>query len=714
MKKIIFIILTLLSFIIIYKSSINIFTNNSKKDNFQFGNINILNYLPTGVVNKPLLKGDMVSINFKANYNNLGIIELLINNYSRVNSDHIIFKLREKDSISSIFVGNYDTSIMDEGQFFPFGFPVQSNSKGKSYIIEIISSNGSKNNFVSISENSDSFKTKYVFTKSDIYTKPKDTLIFAFKKAEEIIKYFNIYDYVHIYFLAQLPFLILFSSLIIYINIISKNRIGIKINYGLMLILALYFIAHLNFLNYSQFWDSEWYLQLLLSAVSKVVNYRGSIYGLLHEIVVNYNFLGHPSMGYVSILSIGQLFDLGNVVYLNITNIILGIFAIIAYYYFINYLYPKKFINNLILVGIFAFNPLFFATSISLNLDYAVLIFLTLSISSLFNRKYYLFVLFSTLLVFSKETGLLIYTSVVFATLVYKFDEIKNKKYIFIMPILIFLVYLYSNNWSFWNANALNNSGNRLLLNLQNNGMFSLGFNLDNIKVRLFHIFIMNFNWVITPFILVGIFKIKNNNYKFLLCILVPFLAFNLFYTVMPFARYAVSSIFMIISLFYISINELIRNKSNIRPILILILFLMVIQIYKPLDPSSIILYGKNYIGKNVSSPVFGFRDGLVYNSNFYFVEALSSMIRERNDKSEGVVLNVGAQYFFKQIGDVGTVEDINKINKKYKKLEYIYAPWFADLDPSISILSKYYDISFKNRINYNGYYVDVYNLDPI
>ncbi len=434
--------------------------------------------------------------------------------------------------------------------------------------------------------------------------------------------------------------------------------------------------------------------------------------GLIETFLNNYNFLGHPSMGYVLLLSFGQMIDLGNVVFLNITNTILGISTIIGFYYFVTFLFPKKKISNLIIVGIFAFNPLFFATSISLNLDFALLVFLVLSVTALFYKRYYLFFIFSLLLIFSKETGFLIYASILVSTLLFKVEDFKKNIYVFLAPIAIFIFYLYLGNWNLWNSNATSNQGNGLSISFSNEKIFSLGFNLENILLRLFQIFVMNFNWIMSPFVLLGLFRIRNRNFWYLIFIFVPFLLFNLFYTVMPFARYTVVSVFILVSLFYVSISTLIKNKKNINLILIFTLTLMSIQVFVPLDPSPIILYGKNYIGNNISSPIFGFRDGLVYNSNFYFVDELSRMINRRSNKSDGILLDTGAQYFFKNINDVGTVQEIDKVIMKYRNLEYVFVPWFGDIDISASRINKYYNIRFKERIMYNGYFVDLYNLD--
>jgi len=661
-----------------------------------------------------ILSGQKRIFEFKSKYQNLGSVEILIDNHGRINKDEITFRIKEKDGGKWLYQNNYQTSSMDKDQFYPFGFEVISDSRNKNYIVEIESIDGTEEDSISISKNIRYINIKYLYNREYLYKNIMNVPEYLSLKYIEFVKLFSFIDFAKVILIVTIPIaIIVFMSDVKFKKFFNFLHFKFKLNKGLLLISILYLVFHVKFLNYSQYWDSEWYWQLLISAVSNVINYNGNISGLIETLLVNFNFLGHPSMGYVFLLSISQFLDLGNVVLLNLTNTLLGLTAVIGFYYFVKLLFPKNIVNNLIIVGIFAFNPLFFATSISLNLDFALLVFLLLTVTSLFYKKYNLFFLFSLLLIFSKETGLLIYISILVSTLLFRPDDFKRHKYTFLIPIIIFILYLYQGNWNLWNASAVSNEGNGLSVIFSNEKMFSFGINLNNILLRFFQIFVMNFNWLMTPFIVAGLLKIKDKNFWFLVFILAPFLLFNFLYTVMPFSRYTVSSVFLIISLFYFSINKLIKNKKIIRLILVPVLVVMFIQVFMPLDPSPIILYGKNYIGKNISSPVFGYRDGLVYNTQFYFVDELSRMINKRSNKSEGIILDTGAQYFFKNINDLGTVEEIDKVNNKYRDLEYIYVPWFSSFDLSMNRLSEFYNITFKEKIIYNGYYVDIYKLVP-
>lgn len=684
--------------------------NGIKLQNFQINSITQkVSFVQDKEIN--LLKGGTIRFYLNADSNNLGTIELLFNNHNRLNKDELTFSMREVGG-NYEYVGTVDTALMDSGQFFPFGFPIIPNSKGKLYVVEITSLNGTKHDSVSINRGVSYIKAKYFIRKGEILN-ISQSLPFFIAKTYELIGYLEILKVVTLLVLCTLPVIIL-SLINRYINlkVLLLRLSNIVFNPWLFVIIAIYSASHLYFVKYSQFWDSEWYWQLLLSGVSNVIEHKGSLYGLVELILTNFNFLGHPSMGYVLVLSIGQFFDLGNVVMVNATNILLGIVSIVSFYYLVKLIFPKERIGIVLMTGLFAFNPLFYATSISLNLDYSVLVFGLISTTLILYKKYKLFLVFSLFLIFSKETGMIVYCSICFGYfLLYKEYFLKNK-YFIVTPVVIFFFYLYLNDWSLWNPNALSNAGNTMTFKLQNNEIFAFGYNSENIKVRLFQIFIMNFKWLLTPFILIGLVKYNSKNYMFFMLILIPFLFFNLIYTAMPFARYVVLSEFIILILFYSSINHLIKNKLVINTYIGLVLLLMLVQTFRSIDPSPILFYGRNFVGKNISSPVFGYRDGRVFNSEFYFIENLSIRLKEIGmQRNKDFILNYDAQYFFKSIDIVGTVEEIDKVDSSLKELIYVHVPWFGDRNKNLDVLSRLFSISQGEVIDSNGYSIEVFDL---
>lgn len=654
--------------------------------------------------------GSKYSDMFVSPYNNLGSIEISIDNNSRINKGLLEFKLKEHGSETWIYKGLYDTALMDVGEPFPFGFPVIEDSKDRKYFIEIESKEIDANNFVSISEGSGTFKGLYIFDKKYIATNPYEFFVLIFNKAKNIIQEISLVglgSYIAL-FIALLVLLMLFPWSM-FKNIQSLIIQAFSNNLGLVVILIIYVISHLKFIYYSQYWDSDWYWQLLLSSVASVQN-SNTVSEIVKNVFNNFNFLGHPSMAYVAITSVGQFIDFGNVVNLNITNVVLGIIAIVSF----NLLLKKYFNDNiLILLGtlIFAFNPLFYATTISYNLDFPIFVFTTLAVTSLGYKKYSLFLVTLLLLVFSKETGVLIYIFLITAIFITYRNIFIDNMYKFILPGLIFITYLVLNSGNLWNANALTNTGNKISLVFDNSKIFAFGLNAENIKVRLFQIFILNFNWIYSLVILFGLFYKKSKSYFFYLIPLLLFVIFNLTYTVMPFSRYVVAANLFLIILFLFTLQNIKINSFYPRSILFFVSVLMLVQTFKSIDPSPQLLFGKNYIGSKINSPVFGFRDGLVYNSEFVFVDELSKIIRSDKKIYGKIILDEGSQYFFKDIGDIGTVEKIAEVKDK-KDLYYIHVPWFSNKEKSLKKLSKYFEVKYIYEIVYLGYKIEVYELN--
>ena len=106
---------------------------------------------------KELFKGDKLSAKFKSDYNNLGIISVLFNTHGRINDDYLLFSIKEVGSDKWYYSNKYKVDQFQDYQYFPFGFPELSNSKGKTYQIEIESLNGTEGNSVQVVVKNKSF-----------------------------------------------------------------------------------------------------------------------------------------------------------------------------------------------------------------------------------------------------------------------------------------------------------------------------------------------------------------------------------------------------------------------------------------------------------------------------------------------------------------------------------------------------------------------------
>lgn len=183
----------------------------------------------------------------------------------------------------------------------------------------------------------------------------------------------------------------------------------------------------------------------------------------------------------------------------------------------------------------------------------------------------------------------------------------------------------------------------------------------------------------------------------------------------MPFSRYVVESVVFFVFIFYLCTRNLISSVKILRMFLLFTFLLIFTQAFKAVDPSPRIIFGTKYLGRNISSPFFGTADGLVYNTQFVFIDGLVKEIIAVLPKNDGIMLDIGSTYFFNNIFPLTTVESLNTLNRsEFKNLVYIYIPWFTNEEESLTRIGKYYRYSYYKTISYRGYYVKLYNLSPI
>src|SRR3972149_7744826 len=95
--------------IIIVGSKINaIFSDRSRTHNLQITTLVQNIQLPKNTTFHNLLSGQKEKLEFTANDNRLGTIEFLFNNYQKINEGQIVFRLKERGSISWYYESSYD------------------------------------------------------------------------------------------------------------------------------------------------------------------------------------------------------------------------------------------------------------------------------------------------------------------------------------------------------------------------------------------------------------------------------------------------------------------------------------------------------------------------------------------------------------------------------------------------------------------------------
>lgn len=156
------------------------------------------------VLSFPQSDGDVIDNNFEeihkheiisgevlAKENNLGVISIRFNTYRRINNDEVKFRIRNNADKNWLYENVYRVDQFQPDDFFTFGFPIISDSKGKVYIFEIESLRGRSNDAVAISKITPQIVTKYQFSRAEMFSDPIIFLNFIFKK---FINSFSTFD----------------------------------------------------------------------------------------------------------------------------------------------------------------------------------------------------------------------------------------------------------------------------------------------------------------------------------------------------------------------------------------------------------------------------------------------------------------------------------------------------------------------------------------
>lgn len=178
-------------------------------------------------------EGELLSKNkatgeFKARENNLGIVEIRFNDYGRINTDSVVFRLKEKGVNKWYYEQVYKAREFGGYPLFPFGFPIIENSKDKIYFFELESLHGRPGNAIAISTDEPVATLKYKFNIRELLIDKKAFLLFLAKKSGELIQDFYILR------LSLLIFIVFISPFLLFklysrINIPKKYITKLKV-----------------------------------------------------------------------------------------------------------------------------------------------------------------------------------------------------------------------------------------------------------------------------------------------------------------------------------------------------------------------------------------------------------------------------------------------------------------------------------------------------
>jgi len=196
----------------------------------------------------PLMKGDVVLLDYPSRYPMFGMMEVRFNTFNRDNDDVLEFRIKKPGEDNWYYKETYKSIQFQTGKVFPFGFPVIADSNGKTYHIEIESLHGSTESAVSIK--TPLFKSvivgKHVFSMEQLSSNPKLFVYFIYHKILNILN--NPEHFFHL-FLYSLP-LIFFTA-----YMMMGMNIGIFTAIAILSILA------------DVFWIDEYYSFLIISVL---------------------------------------------------------------------------------------------------------------------------------------------------------------------------------------------------------------------------------------------------------------------------------------------------------------------------------------------------------------------------------------------------------------------------------------------------------------
>lgn len=236
-------------------------------------------------------------------------------------------------------------------------------------------------------------------------------------------------------------------------------------------------------------------------------------WNLSFDTIINFKLGGHQSIGYTLWGLIGVYLTPDSPLGVRVINVLLvisSIFCLSAIYQKIMPIHSR--IICVLAVAAFAFNPLILGIIYEINLDLPSECFYIWVLYALLYDKKLLFLCSSLLLVFSKETGILLLFGVAVGwgvswviTFITKYKTVSLKKMIkkipmkmcalfMVAPVLMLISMKFTSIWRQESLNVQNQSGQ---------GMDTFGINLENTIIKLKEIFLINFSWIGT-LIIVG------------------------------------------------------------------------------------------------------------------------------------------------------------------------------------------------------------------
>jgi hypothetical protein len=354
----------------------------------------------------------------------------------------------------------------------------------------------------------------------------------------------------------------------------------------------------------------------------------------------------HSAFLHTFLFSLTQRIDLGNFRLIYTLNLLFWIFGLVSFRSLVQYLFgPRLSPTNLTLLTFcFGVNPVFMVQIIQPSLDFTLPILLVMVLLFLFNNRFVYAAAAGILMVFTKESGFMLYGIGVFLFIpLMIFDDpsllkdkinFVKKLSVLIVPILLFVIYMVTVPHT-----QIGHSWTQGIMK-----MFRFYLLNKIILAQLVSLLVINFNWVVTAIILINVIVMCASYIKSLnrnadvrtafsgkydgIYFYVIFIAIIYFLTRIPFVnnpRYMLPALPVLIILFGASLVRVLRKQKIITVALTAILVLLTASSFRTIDPVSKIIMGTFKFGSHdmlrmarFDPPIHGYgRDHLVYNFEF-------------------------------------------------------------------------------------------------
>lgn len=383
----------------------------------------------------------------------------------------------------------------------------------------------------------------------------------------------------------------------------------------------------------------------------------------------NFKIWGHPSIMFTFFSMIGEFFTLGNTIGYSAINTIMSAFSVLCIYRIcLRKLDVDKIIAFLICITLQCI-PLFWGTFSHVNPDYMLFIFFVYMWYSHVFEKYILCFFWMFCMFQTKETGYVIVFGYALAYVIsiiwHKHDSIKDKLtsvikdpyvitccFIALAQGIIFLVQGDVLTWQLPDQKShkwIVGYGEVLQKGTDVN---AFGFYPKYIVCKIVHMFGLNYSWIATLIIIVGIVYLHRHhlitdfNWKQLnplLGALIVFASFNSLYITFALYRYNVLFVVMYWFIALLLLAKMIKKKRTYILCNAAIMLVLIIQTFYNTDVISDFMFNKYPTGKGyivateMKKGILG--DNIVNNYKYSYIDELIDKMLAEVDYSEDIVM---------------------------------------------------------------------------